>query len=93
MKNTLNLLLLLIGISSYAQETFNFDFEKTENNKPVDWILFGSTGYTYSVDTLLAQSGQNSAVIEYYGDAPDFKAWSYTIPAKYQGSNPLVSLV
>ncbi len=79
-------ILFLVGLNSYSQETLNLDFEKLENGKLVTWESFGSDSYTLSVDSVHVQSGRHSVGIEYYGDNPDFKAWAYTIPAKYSGS-------
>lgn len=85
MKTYLSLSFLLICFQVSGQQDFNFDFEKTRNGNPLNWENFGSEGYTLSLDTLNAQSGKTAAVIEYSGNAPNFKAWAYNIPAIYTG--------
>lgn len=85
MKKLANLLFLLIGLTAYSQETFNLDFEMAKDGFPVGWQLFGSEEYTVSLDSTDVQRGSRSAMIAYDGDKADFKAWSYTIPANYDG--------
>ena len=78
--------LFLVSTNIFSQEeSYNLNFEKTQENKPINWKDFGSERYTISIDSTVAQSGKNSAVIEYNGDSSGFKAWAYTIPAIYQG--------
>ncbi|WP_299434641.1 S41 family peptidase [uncultured Aquimarina sp.] len=86
MKKIIPILFILISINFQAQEKeLNLSFEKTENKRPLDWKDFGSSEYTISVDSTIYHSGKKSAVIESNGEASDFKAWAYSIPAKYQG--------
>lgn len=85
MKTFFCCLLLLLTINIYGQEMFNLDFEEVKNNVPANWNDFGSDAYIISLDTINAYSGKNAVIIEYDGKAPDFKAWAYTIPAKYMG--------
>ena len=91
MKQTaLTVLLFIISITTYCQTTkdtskFNFGFEKVEQGKPLQWEYFGSTDYNLLIDSVIKQSGNYSAAIEYKGAALDFRAWAYTIPASYPG--------
>ncbi|MCP3929136.1 MAG: peptidase S41, partial [Bacteroidetes bacterium] len=85
MEKIICILLLITSINSFGQEKFNLDFETTESNMPLNWESFGSNSYSISIDTINSHSGKNSAVIEYDGDSPEYKAWSYSIPAKYGG--------
>jgi len=65
----------------------NFDFEQIEAASPKGWSNFGdSINYTHSVDNKVFQSGKHSVSLEFTGDKAGFRAWSYTIPAKYQGN-------
>lgn len=97
MKQTiLTILSLLISITCFCQATkdtskFNFDFEKVNNNLPINWECFGSKDYTLSIDTIIKKTGKNSAAIEYNGTALDFRAWAYTIPASYEGKKITLS--
>ncbi len=81
---------LLAGMSTSCQSTnehekYNLSFEKVANNQPSDWQTFGSADYLFSPDSTVARDGKNSALIQYNGDAPDYKACSYTIPEKFEG--------
>lgn len=81
---------LLIAITTYCQQKTetkenNLDFEKVEKGLPLNWEYFGSADYSISIDSTITQSGKKSAVIEYNGGKPNYKAWSYTIPATYEG--------
>lgn len=85
MKPLINLLLFVFSISVYGQQTFNLDFEDLKDDKPSNWEYFGSAAYDLSIDQEQVQHGKTAVVIEHNGGAPDFKAWSYSIPAKYAG--------
>ena len=87
-------IILLFSLTIFSQnktDSCNFDFEKNENNKPLNWENFGSTDYTLSIDSIIKKNGKYSVVIEYNGTSPDFKAWAYTIPASYQGKKITLS--
>lgn len=82
------LLLLFISCSGSAQEQFpkmNLDFEAVDDDRPVGWLDFGNGDYVLAVDDQEAQSGKQSVSIESAGGKGDYHAWSYTIPAKYEG--------
>ncbi|MCO4799833.1 MAG: hypothetical protein KC484_11475 [Colwelliaceae bacterium] len=65
----------------------NLDFENVESSSPKGWSNFGdSNNYTHAIDETFVQSGKHSVSIEFTGDKAGFRAWSYTIPAKYQGN-------
>lgn len=88
MKKLIFTLIALTSLSIYAQQPpFNLDFENTKNGKALDWKNFGSSAYSISIDSTTSQHGKKSAVIAYNGNASDFTAWSYAIPANYQGKN------
>lgn len=86
MKKILTIVLVGIYFIGFGQNTPNLNFEEVQKDKPVKWSTFGSDIYKASYDSLQVYSGKYSATIEYNGDVPDFKAWSYTIPANYAGT-------
>lgn len=63
----------------------NLDFEQVENNYPTKWENFGSKNYKIYVDSVNAQKGKISAVIESQGDKSDFKALAINLPNNYNG--------
>ncbi|MCX6282698.1 MAG: S41 family peptidase [Bacteroidetes bacterium] len=82
--------LLVFSMQSFSQdksraEKFNFGFEKVLKNKPLFWDSMGSSAYRLSLDSTVNHGGRYSVVIEYNGDDPQFRAWSYTIPGNYPG--------
>lgn len=82
--------ILLITTSSSCQSTakpaeYNLSFEKVADKLPVDWQTFGSSDYVFSIDSTIAEEGKNSGVIEYNGNAANYKACSYTIPETFKG--------
>lgn len=88
--------LVCISINSFSQTKndspkFNFDFEKVENNLPADWKSFGSADYKISLDSVIKKQGKYSAVIEYIGTSPNYKAWSFAIPQSYDGKKITLS--
>ncbi len=86
MKKYYLLLLLFIHYGIYAQtQDLNLSFEEIYGKTPAGWSLSGKDDYDASVDHTISKDGKNSAVIAYYGNSPNFKAWTYSIPAKYQG--------
>jgi len=80
-------LLFILSTCCLATSTkLNLDFEKIEGTIPKGWSNFGdATNYIQSLDKKVFQNGKHSVSLEFTGDKPDFRAWSYTIPAKYQG--------
>ncbi len=89
MRKIKTLLLLILACLAHADEPskpFNLDFERVEEGQPVDWQNFGSHEYTLALDADEKQSGAYAVSIAYDGNNPDYKAWSYTIPAIYQGT-------
>lgn len=81
---------LLIATTSFCQSTikhkdYNLSFENVAGNQPLNWQTFGSKDYLFSIDSTVAQDGKNSALIQYNGEAPDYKACSFTIPEKFEG--------
>jgi C-terminal processing protease CtpA/Prc len=89
-KAFLMLLLLLDGITTICQTTatnakLNFDFEISEQRLPKGWNNFGDPTYKLSLDSVNVKNGRYSAVIEFNGDQPGFKAWAFTLPANYDG--------
>jgi len=86
-KNLLLLCAFLNFVIAFGQklETLNLDFEKSTKSQPTDWNTFGNSSYTTALDSTIFQSGTKSAMISYNGNSPDYKAWAYEIPAKYQG--------
>ncbi|MEI6436996.1 MAG: hypothetical protein WCP32_19395 [Bacteroidota bacterium] len=97
----INLLLLLpvlvlLPSKSFPQDTamaarFNLSFEKLRNGKPLFWEDLGSNTYRLAIDSSETHNGRYSAVIEYEGDAPQFRAWSFTLPGNYPGKTITLS--
>ena len=81
-------LLFLLSTCCLATSTkLNLDFEKIEGTIPKGWSNFGdATNYIQSLDKIVFQNGKHSVSLEFKGDLPSFRSWSYTIPAKYQGN-------
>ncbi|WP_223788719.1 S41 family peptidase [Marinicella meishanensis] len=85
------LILLLLLVPQLAQSTDYqviqkfLNFEEIEDGRPFGWNDFGSADYQIGVDAEIKYSGNHSAVIAYQGDQPNFKAWSYELPANYNG--------
>jgi len=71
--------------SNTQQTNYNLGFEKVAGKQPVDWQAAGSTDYWFAADSSIAQDGKKSAVIEYNGETPEYKACAYTIPEKFAG--------
>jgi hypothetical protein len=91
-KSILTVLMLMLTLMAKCQTKenkpkFNLDFEQIDNNFPIGWENFGSSGYAIYLDSANVQNGKYSAVIEFGGNAPDFKAWAYTLPSNYDGKN------
>jgi len=87
MKSFIFALFSFLSTTCFAFSTLtNLDFENIEGLSPKGWTTFGDAdNYVHSVDDKVVQSGKHSVSLEYSGDKTGFKAWSYTIPAKYQG--------
>jgi len=78
-----------LAITTFGQQKEksinNLDFENVKNGKAINWQSFGTEDYISKIDSAITQNGKYSASIEFKGDTPNFKAWSYEIPAIYQG--------
>ncbi len=95
-KSILIFLVLSTAISAYLQTEktsvkLNLDFEIIKSGKPVGWSHFGSENYNISLDSNDVKSGKYSASIEFKEGNPDFKAWAFTIPDKYDGKKITLS--
>ena len=89
-KLTLTLFILFAAIATYCQPAgtsskLNFDFEITENGRPVGWDNFGSSDYILGLDSAIIKSGKYAASIEFKEGSPNFRAWAFTIPNNYAG--------
>lgn len=97
MKNTIFTLLLLVLVFSCSAQTkvieekLNFGFEETAQGKPVGWDHFGSSDYKISLDSASAKSGKYSAIIEFGGEASNYKALSFILPDNYEGKQITLS--
>ncbi len=97
MKKTLFIIFAFVAIISANGQTkenrpkFNLDFEQVRNNLPRAWNNFGNSGYTLFIDSINAQNGKYSSVIEYKGGTPGYKAWSFTLPNNYEGKEITLS--
>jgi len=80
--------LFLLSTCCLATSTIlNLDFENIAGTAPKGWSNFGDeTNYLHSIDKKVFQNGKHSVSLEFTGDKSGFRAWSYTIPAKYQGN-------
>lgn len=84
------LVLILLPAKSFAQDTamaarFDLSFENLLNGKPLFWDDMGSNTYRLAIDSTETHNGRYSAVIEYEGDALQFRAWSFTLPGNFSG--------
>lgn len=79
------LLFFLFSATVLAQTESNNGFEILKDAEPAGWSVFGSDAYEHGLDDLAPRSGKRSAYITYAGDAPDFKAWAYSIPNIFSG--------
>lgn len=83
---TITLSLLNLGCAQTSEiHKLNLDFEQFGNNYPTKWENFGSKDYKIYVDSVNAQNGKISAVIESQGDKSDFKALAINLPNNYNG--------
>ena len=81
---------------AFSQDTtrakkFNLGFEQLIQNRPLDWDSMGNQAYRLSIDSVNTHGGRYSAVIEYNGNDPQFRAWSFTIPGSYPGKTITLS--
>jgi C-terminal processing protease CtpA/Prc len=82
----ITLFFLNLGCAQTSEiHKLNLDFEQVENNYPTKWENFGSKDYKIYVDSVNAQKGKISAVIENQGDKSDFKALAINLPNNYNG--------
>ncbi len=85
MKRTIVFIVIcLMSVIAYGQS--NLDFEIIEKGKAKGWQNFGEGKYSLEVDTVISQKGKKSGYIGFIEGTPKFKAWSYDIPAIYQGN-------
>jgi C-terminal processing protease CtpA/Prc len=89
-KLTLSVIITLFFLNLGCAQTseihkLNLDFEQVENNYPAKWENFGSKDYKIYIDSVNAQNGKTSAVIENQGDKSDFKALEINLPNNYNG--------
>jgi C-terminal processing protease CtpA/Prc len=95
-KILLNSICFFITISSFCQtvkdsSTYNFDFEKTAENKFAYWNNFGSNDYVIAIDSVVKHSGNYAASISNPNAVVDFKALSYTLPGNFKGKKLTIS--
>lgn len=89
-KLTLSVIIILLFLNLGCAQTseihkLNLDFEQVENNYPSKWENFGSKDYKIYMDSVNAQNGKNSVVIESQGNKSDFKALAINLPNNYNG--------
>jgi SagB-type dehydrogenase family enzyme len=87
---------IIFSFSAFCQiksdtSKFNFDFERTEKNKALNWEIYGSSDYSITIDSVIMQKGKYAATIEYNGTSPAYGALAYTIPESYQGKKITLS--
>jgi C-terminal processing protease CtpA/Prc len=95
-KILLNSICFFIAISSFCQavkdsSTYNFDFEKTSENKFAYWNNFGSNDYVIVIDSVVKYSGNYAVSISNPNALVDFKALSYTLPGNFKGKKLTIS--
>jgi len=88
--------IFLMSRPAFSQDTirakkFNLGFEHLIKNRPMAWDSMGSRAYRLSIDSVVTHGGRYSAVIEYNGNDPQFRAWSFTIPGSYPGKTITLS--
>lgn len=92
LKLSLVILFFILISSGHAAQTptgqeANLDFETLVNEQPAGWHVMGKgDDYVYGVDQEHFQRGKTSVFLDSNGQGRGFKAWSYAIPAHYQGS-------
>lgn len=64
---------------------YNFDFEEVKDGKPIGWESIGFSNYQLALDSVDVHNGKYAASIEYMGDAPEYKAWTFPIKRSYKG--------
>ena len=77
--------LLTSAISQASQH--NLDFELLQDSAPKGWIVTGDKEYySHSLDNHIVQHGKYAASLSHNGGPTGFTAWSYIIPASFQGN-------
>jgi C-terminal processing protease CtpA/Prc len=95
-KILLNAICFFIATSAFCQavkdsSTYNFNFEKTAQNKFSFWTNFGSNDYVIAIDSLVKHSGNYAASINNPNAIVDYKALSYTLPGNFKGKKLTIS--
>lgn len=89
MKSLWIFILLLISpncLASFSQ--LNLGFENIIGTKAVGWSNFGdSDNYVVLIENKIVRNGKFSASIEYSGNKPGFKVWSYSLPVVHKGKS------
>ncbi len=67
------------------KKTYNFDFEKVAQDKPLYWDSFGSIDYTITLDSTVKHEGKYAMCINNPKGVADYKASSYTFANSYNG--------
>ncbi|ETN94648.1 erythromycin esterase family protein [Zhouia amylolytica] len=84
------LLILFYKLDAQAQnpelEKHNLDFEILDKGAVKGWEDFGRGLYKIGIDSIVTQKGKYATTIEFDKDSTGFRAWSYAIPARYNGS-------
>lgn len=83
-------LLLTATVSTACQSmaqkpSYNFDFEQVSGGDAIGWVGNGNKDYRRSLDSVVTQSGNYSAVLEFVGEQPGFGTWTFVLPENYPG--------
>lgn len=70
---------------------YNFDFEEVKDGEPIGWESIGFSNYQLALDSVDVHNGKYAASIEYMGDAPEYKAWTFPIKRSYKGQKITLS--
>lgn len=83
--------MLLNGILSQAQNTYNLNFEETDGQKPLNWVVYGSSNYKTTLDSVQVKEGKYAASIEFTEGTADFAAWAFNIKENFKGKKITLS--
>lgn len=91
MKKYLILVLLILGLNSFAQQKIeNLNFENFENDLPSQWTTFGGSTTKISADAKEKQEGKTSVLFDAKENS-GFKALMYTLSENYAGKKITLS--
>jgi len=84
-------IMLLNGVLTQAQNTYNLNFEETDGAMPLNWVIYGSSNYKTTIDSVHVKEGKYAACIEFTEGTPDFAAWAFNIRENFKGKKITLS--